>query len=64
MRKAHLERVEKGKCSAKLTKPFYKILNALDRLSNSCANVADHELLFTPGIYTSSNSPYEQVIRK
>jgi phosphate:Na+ symporter len=44
MRKAHLERVEKGKCSAKLTKPFYKILNALDRLSNGCANIADHEL--------------------
>lgn len=44
MRKAHLGRVEKGKCSAKLTKPFYKILNALDRLSNGCANIADHEL--------------------
>ncbi len=44
MRKAHLERVEKGKCSVKLTKPFYKILNALDRLSNGCANIADHEL--------------------
>lgn len=44
MRKAHLDRVEKGKCSAKLTRPFYKILNALDRLSNSCANIADHKL--------------------
>ena len=44
MRKAPLERVEKGKCSVKLTKPFYKILNALDRLSNGCANIADHEL--------------------
>lgn len=44
MRKAHLDRVAKGKCSAKLTKPFYKILNALDRLSNSCANVADSEM--------------------
>lgn len=48
MRKAHLDRVAKGKCSAKLTKPFYKILNALDRLSNSCANIADHKLQFTP----------------
>lgn len=46
MRKAHMERVAKGKCSAKLTKPFYKILNALDRLSNSCANIADHEIGF------------------
>ena len=44
MRKAHMDRVAKGKCSAKLTKPFYKILNALDRLSNSCANIADHEI--------------------
>ncbi len=44
MRKAHLERVDKGKCSGKLTKPFYKVLNALDRLSNSCANLADHEV--------------------
>lgn len=41
MRKAHMERVGKGKCSAKLTKPFYKILNALDRMSNSCVNIAD-----------------------
>ena len=46
MRKAHMDRVAKGKCSAKLTKPFYKILNALDRLSNSCANIADHEIGF------------------
>ena len=45
MRKAHLDRVEKGKCSAKLTKPFYKILNAIDRLSNSCANLADDSYL-------------------
>jgi len=44
MRKAHLDRVAKGKCSAKLTKTFYKILNALDRLSNSCANIADNEM--------------------
>ncbi len=41
MRKAHLERVSKGKCSAKLTKPFQKILNTLDRISNSCVNIAD-----------------------
>lgn len=41
MRKAHMDRVSKGKCSAKLTKPFHKILNALDRMSNSCANIAE-----------------------
>ncbi len=41
MRKAHMDRISKGKCSAKLTKPFHKILNALDRMSNSCANIAE-----------------------
>lgn len=41
MRKEHMKRVSKGKCSAKLTKPFNRILNTLDRLSNSCANIAD-----------------------
>lgn len=41
MRKAHLDRVSKGKCSAKLTRPFQKILNTLDRISNSCLNIAD-----------------------
>lgn len=41
MRKAHLDRVSKGKCSAKLTKPFQKMLNTLDRISNSCVNIAD-----------------------
>lgn len=41
MRKAHMHRVSKGKCSAKLTTPFHNILNALDRLSNNCVNIAD-----------------------
>lgn len=41
MRKAHMDRVAKGKCGAKLTKPFNKILNTLDRLGNSCADIAD-----------------------
>lgn len=41
MRKAHLDRVSKGKCSAKLTKPFQRILNTVDRISNSCVNIAD-----------------------
>ncbi len=41
MRKAHMDRVSKGKCSTKLTKPFYRILNTLDRMSNSCTNIAD-----------------------
>ena len=54
MRKAHLERVDKGKCSAKLTKPFYKILNAVDRLSNSCANLADNEIGRQGGAWPAS----------
>lgn len=41
MRKAHMHRVSKGKCSAKLTTPFHNILNTLDRLSNNCVNIAD-----------------------
>ncbi len=41
MRRAHLRRVNKGKCSARLTTPFHKILNTLDRMSNSCINIAD-----------------------
>lgn len=44
MRKAHMDRVRKGKCSAKLTTPFHKILNTLDRMSNSCVNLADAAL--------------------
>lgn len=41
LRKEHMERVSRGKCSPKLTKPYYKILNTLDRMGNSCANLAD-----------------------
>lgn len=41
MRKAHMHRVSKGKCSAKLTTHFHKILNTLDRMSNNCVNIAD-----------------------
>ena len=41
MRKEHMNRVSKGKCSAKLTKPFNRILNTLDRMANNCANIAD-----------------------
>lgn len=44
MRKAHMDRVQKGKCSAKLTTSFYKLLNTLDRMSNSCVNLADAAL--------------------
>lgn len=44
MRKNHMERVNKGKCKASLTAPFTKILYTIDRMGNSCINVADEAL--------------------
>lgn len=41
MRKAHMERVNKGKCKAKLTAPFTALLQSLDRMGNNCINLAD-----------------------
>ena len=41
MRKAHLQRVNKGKCKASLTAPFTNILHLIDRMGNSCVNLAD-----------------------
>ena len=41
MRKAHVQRVNKGKCKASLTAPFTNILHLIDRMGNSCLNLAD-----------------------
>ena len=41
MRKRHIDRVCKGKCSAKLTSSYNQILHNIDRMSNSCVNLAD-----------------------
>lgn len=41
MRKAHMDRVGKGKCEVKLTAPFNALLHDIDRMGNSCANLAD-----------------------
>lgn len=41
MRAKHMERVGKGKCSAKLTAPFNALLDSVDRIGNSCVNLAD-----------------------
>lgn len=41
MRKAHLQRVNKGKCKVSLTAPFTNILHLIDRMGNSCLNLAD-----------------------
>ena len=41
MRKAHMGRVAAGKCSGSLTAPFSKILHCIDRIGNSCVNIAE-----------------------
>lgn len=44
MRKGHMNRVSKGKCSAKMTAPFNAILHSIDRMGNCCVNIADAAL--------------------
>ncbi len=41
MRQAHIERVGKKKCNAKLTALYNNILHDIDRMSNSCVNLVD-----------------------
>ena len=41
MRKAHMNRVGKGKCVANLTVPFGQILHDIDRMGNCCVNIAE-----------------------
>ncbi len=41
MRRAHAKRVAKGKCSASLTPSFNKIMYTVERMSDSCVNIAD-----------------------
>lgn len=41
MRKAHMDRVSKGECSASLTAPFNDIMHCINRMGNSCMNIAD-----------------------
>ena len=44
MRKAHVERVVKGKCEADMTAPFNALLQSIDRMANCCVNIADAAL--------------------
>jgi len=44
MKKAHMNRVGKGKCEASLTVPFNEILRNIDRMGGSCVNIADAAL--------------------
>lgn len=41
MRQAHVERVGKKKCSAKLTVGYNNILHTIDRMGNTCVNLVD-----------------------
>ena len=41
MRKSHVQRVGKGKCAAKLTEPFNKIIHSVDRMGNCCINMVE-----------------------
>lgn len=41
MRKSHVQRVGKGKCVPKLTKQYNMIIHSVDRMGNSCINMAD-----------------------
>ena len=41
MRKGHIEGVCRGKCNAKLTSNYNQILYNIERMSNSCVNLAD-----------------------
>ncbi len=50
MRKQHMQRVNKGTCKKKLSVPFMQILHCIDRMGNSCVNlaeVASNQMSFT-----------------
>lgn len=41
LRKEHMKRVSKGECKASLTSAFTKVLHSMERMGNSCINIAD-----------------------
>ncbi|MGN1031107.1 MAG: Na/Pi cotransporter family protein [Butyricicoccaceae bacterium] len=41
IQKGHMNRVAEGKCAASLTAPFNLILHNIDRMGNSCVNIAE-----------------------
>ncbi len=41
MRKQHMQRVNKGKCKKSLSQPYIKMLYCIDRMGNSCVNLAE-----------------------
>ncbi|MGN0974689.1 MAG: Na/Pi cotransporter family protein [Gemmiger sp.] len=44
MRKAHMARVRSGQCAADMTGTFGALLHCIDRMGNSCVNIADAAL--------------------
>lgn len=44
LRKNHMERVSKGKCDAALTASYSALLHNIDRMGNSCVNLAETAL--------------------
>ena len=41
MRRAHIERIGKKKCSAAMTSAFSNLLLDIDRMGNSCVNLVE-----------------------
>ncbi len=44
MREQHMQRVREGLCKKELTVPFTRVLNCIDRMGNSCVNLAEGAL--------------------
>ena len=44
LRKNHMKRVKKGSCNVNMTHDFTQILHSIDRIGNSCANIAEAAL--------------------
>ncbi|MCD8362450.1 MAG: Na/Pi cotransporter family protein [Lachnospiraceae bacterium] len=44
MRERHMQRVREGLCKKELTVPFTRVLNCIDRMGNSCVNLAEGAL--------------------
>ncbi|MCD8241495.1 MAG: Na/Pi symporter, partial [Lachnospiraceae bacterium] len=44
MREQHMQRVRESRCKKELTVPFTRVLNCIDRMGNSCVNLAEGAL--------------------
>ncbi|MCC8140545.1 MAG: Na/Pi cotransporter family protein, partial [Lachnospiraceae bacterium] len=57
MREQHMQRVREGLCKKELTVPFTRVLNCIDRMGNSCVNLAE-------GAFSQMNFTYFMVEEK